>query len=1165
MLLASTLLVNAQDCKIYVDMGTRGHDVSTSMYGMFFEEINHAGDGGLYAEMLQNRGFEEQDYPSGTTYRDGRVVAPHSPNYYGGWYADFAIDWNIESLKWRGWSVANSGCTLAKDVTEPDVPLHENTPNALRLDISGASTAASVGVSNSGYWGVATTKGATYRLRFYMRSATSAKVTAQFVTKNGKAFGDTAFDVITDGQWHEYTGTMTATETMTDGTFRLQLSAFGAKAATYFIDYVSLFPTDTYKGRENGMRRDLAEMLEGLHPNFLRWPGGCIVEGFTLENRVKWKETLGDPMTRRGEYSLWGYRSTYGLGMHEFLQLCEDMNMDGMFVANVGISCSIRNGDFIEPSNEKALQPYRQDIEDAIEYAIGDPATNEWAAKRAAAGHPEPFPLKYVELGNENGTDRYVKRFAYFYDYLKKKYPQITFINTMSWNDASNFKKVDMYDVHWYVAPDEFYNSATLFDTAPRGNYTVYAGEYATNNGVGGGNMEAALSEAVFIGNMERNSDFVTMASYAPLLQNEHAPNWACNLIHFDNYRVMGRASYYVQQLYSQHRPAYNVKTRLYSNDQTLQTRGRIGLGTWNTKAEFRNVRVTSLDGSRVLYESDFENQPDEWTEGGGTWTMNGGAYRQAGNGAPCLSVMNGASFTNSVLELEARKISGSEGFLICFATDTTNLNNHLRVNIGGSGNTRISFEKTTDGNSSTVGSTAGMNVKANKWYKIKLVMEETVGVTVYIDDVKKLTLPLSEMENGRLQAFGGYDTLTGEIVMKVVNALERSTTATIRLNANGIAQTGSVTTLSASKLTDENSLESPKRISPKTDAFNGFSSEFQYTFKPCSFTILRVKADATAPEALEIPAYEWDDTPIRSNEAEVRRATLTKALQTLIDQSKAVAVEGSTGVEKLTTAIADAESLLSNSAAANKALQAQLNSLQTAMDKYIAGLMNTTNEYTSKLKNPNFTSMQTTGWQGNSPGLEHNVGEFFNMNFDMYQTLTGLKPGKYLIYVQAFYRNGTHDVAYPKHQNGTEQLLARLYAGNVYTPIRSVYDETFDAGSWNHYLDNREQAEKAFNTGTKTLANYLIATVTSTGRLRLGLKKSSTVQYDWTCFNNFRLFFIPQTDTGIGQIEVGSPSTGSKAWKMDESEVFDLAGRKVTGSNRRGVYVKDHRLIIHK
>lgn len=1157
-LLTYALISNAQECKIYVDMGTRGHDVSKSMYGMFFEEINHAGDGGLYAEMLQNRGFEEQVYPSGTTYRDGRVYSPHAQNYYGGWYADFAIDWNIEAKKWTGWTVTSSGCTLSKDVVELDAPLHENTPHALHLAISNATAAANVNVTNSGYWGVATKKGETYKLRFYLKGATAAKVMAQFVTKSGTTFGNIDFNVIADDQWHEYTGVLTATNDMTDGTFRLRLSAFDGRTADYDIDYVSLFPTDTYKGRENGMRKDVAEMLEGLHPNFLRWPGGCIVEGFTLENRVKWKETLGDPMTRRGEFSLWGYRSTYGLGMFEFLQLCEDMGMDGMFVANVGLSCSIRNGDFIEATDAKALQTYRQDIEDAIQYAIGDPMTNEWAAKRAEAGHPEPFPLKYVELGNENGTDRYVKRFDFFYNYLKRKYPQITFINTMSWSDAGQFKKTDMYDVHWYVAPDEFYNFATLFDTAPRGDYTIYAGEYATNNEVGSGNMEAALSEAVFIGNMERNSDFVTMASYAPLLENIHAPNWACNLIHFDNNRIMGRASYYVQQLYSQHRPSYNVKTRLFSNEQTLQTRGRIGVGTWSTKAEFRNVRVTNLDGSKVLYESDFENRPNEWTEGGGTWTMSGNTYKQTADGAPCLTMMNGASFTNSVLELEARKTSGSEGFLICFAGDSTNINTHWRVNIGGWGNTKTGFEKVTDGNSSSMGSSVSTHIQSNRWYKIKLVMEETVGMTLYLDDVKIIELPLSDLENGRVQAFGGYDEETGEMVVKVVNAQQKSTTATIRLNANGIASTGTVTTLSASKLSEENTLEQPRRISPQTTTFEGFSEEFQYTFKPCSFTILRVKVDATAPQALVIPTYEWDDTPIISNEAKIRQVMLTKSLAELVKNAKALVVENSSGADQFNAAIVRAEDLLGKDNATNKELEVMTSRLQTSLDRYVTGLMDTDNELTSNLKNPDFKTMQTSGWQGSTPSLEHNVGEFFNTNFDMYQILTKLKPGKYLVYVQAFYRNGSHDVAYPKHQNGTELLYARFYAGSASTSIRSVYDQTFSMGSWRNYLDNRDQAERAFNTDPKAMANYLVTSVGTNGSLRIGVKKSVSVQYDWTCFNNFRIFYIPQTDddTAIEQIDSDC---------QNDAPLYDLSGRQVITPRAKGIYIQNGKKVLMK
>lgn len=438
--------------------------------------------------------------------------------------------------------------------------------------------------------------------------------------------------------------------------------------------------------------------------------------------------------------------------------------------------------------------------------------------------------------------------------------------------------------------------------------------------------------------------------------------------------------------------------------------------------------------------------------------------------------------------------------------------------------------------------------------------MEETVGLTLYIDDAKILNLPLSELENGRIQAFGGYDEQTGEMVVKVVNAFEKSTTATIHLNANGIASSGTVTSLSTNTLSDENTLDNPRKIYPRTTTFDGFAEEFQYTFKPCSFTIFRIKADASSPSALEIPKFEWDDTPIKSNEAEIRQTMLKNTLKALISKSKAVAVENSSGVDNLNTTIDAAQTLMDKENATNKALDSMISKLQSSLDKYVTGLMDTNNEFTSKLKNPNFTSMQTTGWQGNTPSLEHNVGEFFNTNFDMYQTLSNLEPGKYLIYVQGFYRNGSHDEAYPKHQNGTERLLARLYAGNSYIPIRSIYDQTFDQGSWNHYLDNRAQAETAFNSGPKTLANYLVATVGSTGKIRVGIKKSTSVLFDWTCFNNFRIFFIPQAEDTTGIDE-----TREDTKNLVNTDLYDLSGRRVKNTNQKGIIIRNGKKVLIK
>ena len=801
--------------------------------------------------------------------------------------------------------------------------------------------------------------------------------------------------------------------------------------------------------------------------------------------------------------------------------MCEDMGMDGMFVANVGMSCSIRNGDFIDPSDQKSLLPFRQDIEDAIEFALGDPATNEWAAKRAEMGHPEPFPLKYVELGNENGTARYSKRYGFFYDYLKNKYPDITFINTLTWWDNGlfgDYKKTDMLDVHWYVTPDEFYNDATIFENAYRGktagknDFTIYAGEYAANNNVGQGNMDAALSEAAFVGAMERNSDFVTMASYAPLLTNVNQPNWSCNLIWYDNHQVMGRASYYVQTMYADNRPDYNVKTRIYSDGQTLMSQGKIGLGTWATSAKFRNLKVSSLDGNTTYYTSDFKTGLNDWSEFSGTWNVDDdGNYVQSSNGTPCLSFINAYAFRNCTFEVEAMKTGGAEGFLIAFGADTTNVNTHYRINIGGWSNTKTAVEKVVNGGSSVVSESVSQNLKNNQWYKIKVVMREGDGIYYYLDNKLILTYKTGDILNGRLQAFGGYDDAAGEMVIKVVNAKSEKLTANLHLNANGIESTGKVITLKAASLSDENSLSTPKKISPKESTFSGFANEFEYTFEPNSFTILRVKASKSAPTAITFPTYAYNDSPIPLAEASQKYNNAVNRLKALVAQAESNIIEGATGVDALKANIATSQEMLSNGSALTKELEEQCEVMQEAINTYFRGMMVSKNEQTSMIKNANFSTMNNSGWQGSAPALEHNVGEFWNTNFDSYQNLSGLENGYYLLYAQAFYRNGGQSEAFAAHNDGSEQLNAKLYAGSSSVDIRSLYDYQFSFGSWSNYCDNREQAEKAFNQSGDTYANYVIAEVTN-GTLKIGVKKTKGVGADWTCFNNFRLFKI-ETD----------------------------------------------------
>lgn len=311
-----------------------------------------------------------------------------------------------------------------------------------------------------------------------------------------------------------------------------------------YVDFVTLFPEDTYRNQPYGFRNDLMQMLKGLNPGFVRFPGGCVVEGINLENAIHWKKTRGPIEDRPGHWDLWGYRATDGLGMLEFCQLAEEFNADIMYVVNCGMSCQARRE---EVADEDGIEYWLQNALDGIEYIYGD-ASTPYGALRAADGHPEPFALKYVEIGNENYGDAYEYRYKKFYSVLKEKYPELTMIVTGETTDAI----VDMFDHHYYTPPQDFPN---LYQTYDQDGVLIYVGEYACNQETGYGNLLGAVSEAVFMTHMENRCNRVRIASYAPLFCREQDRRWPVNLINFDGSRVFGIPSYEVQKMFS----AYSV------------------------------------------------------------------------------------------------------------------------------------------------------------------------------------------------------------------------------------------------------------------------------------------------------------------------------------------------------------------------------------------------------------------------------------------------------------------------------------------------------------------------------------------------------------------------------------------------------------------------------
>ena len=829
-----TLTAAAQTESIRIDLGQKGAVISPNLYGIFFEEISHAGDGGLYAELVQNRGFEEHVLPSGMTWRDGKAYAPDAMNYEHRNHRNWNIPWNLEEKKMTGWRVAGEKATVTGEVTETKAPLHKNTPHAMQLLIKKVQKGGKAVLTNTGYWGMGLKAGEQYDLRFYVKSANyKGGIIARLVNgETGASLGCVEFKGKQLKDWTELTATLTAEGTAAKGELALEFD----KTGTVLVDYVSLFPKATFKSRKNGQRADVAQMLVDLHPKFMRWPGGCIVEGATYENRVKWKETLGDPMTRRGEWDLWGYRATWGMGYHEFLQFCEDLGMDAMFVNNAGMSCSVRNGDFV--SNDADMDAVIQDFRDAIDYALADPAKNRWAKMRAEAGHPAPFPLKYVEIGNENVGPEYVTHFNYIFKKLKAEYPQITFINTLGHTDPllAQIPGEYMVDPHWYRDPNFFFNNNHLFDNAPR-THDIYVGEYACNGAVGAGNLLAAISEAAFIMGMERNSDVVKMTSYAPLFENENRRDWPCNLIHINSSEVYGRASYYVQQMAAENRPTYNVFVSEPSTagEAVPFAAGTIGVGSYATQCEYRNVKVTTADGKTTTFT------PTQFQKQRGEWTVAGDALAQTSNEQLTMSLLPSFSSNDYTLELQARKTNGMEGFFIYYGLDERGRNGYA-VNIGGWNNRTSAIQPIRRGRTNDIlGRQVPQTVENNKWYDVKIVVTPQL-VTLFMDGEEILSAKPAVQSRHFCQT--GYDETTGELVVKVVNGTEQPYRRSFIIDgAKNVMPTGRVITLNGDA-NDENSFEQPTKLAPQTTLFGKFGKQFDYEFAPMSFTIMRVKVE---------------------------------------------------------------------------------------------------------------------------------------------------------------------------------------------------------------------------------------------------------------------------------------------------------------------------------
>ena len=523
--------------------------VQSTMWGIFFEDINFAADGGIYAELVKNRSFE--------------FVKPL-----------------------MGWKI------MKNDPSEGLLILNRGEANAANprfARITRINAEEKFGLENEGFRGIGVKKGTTYHFSLLARyrEGQPLKIRAELVNPSGESIGTNTL-ATESSDWKRYSVSFTANATEP----RARLNVWFEGMGSLDIDMISLFPADTWKNRPGGLRADLVQLLADLKPGFVRFPGGCIVEGYELATRYQWKKTIGKPEERQTIINRWNtefkhkltpdYYQSFGLGFFEYFLLAEDLGAEPLPILSCGMACQYNSAE-VAPMDQ--LEPYIQDALDLIEFANG-PADSQWGKIRAQMGHPAPFNLKMVGVGNEQWGAQYIERYEAFVKKIKAKYPTVTLVTGTGPSPNGKFfdyaakeltrLKAEIVDEHYYANPEWFFKNAARYDSYDRKGYKIFAGEYAAQSKSGANpdnknNWRCALSEAAFMTGLERNAEIVNLCSYAPLFAHVDAWQWTPDLIWFDNLNAYGTPNYYVQKLFSTNKGTQVIPILLGNQPMTGQ------------------------------------------------------------------------------------------------------------------------------------------------------------------------------------------------------------------------------------------------------------------------------------------------------------------------------------------------------------------------------------------------------------------------------------------------------------------------------------------------------------------------------------------------------------------------------------------------------------------
>ena len=848
------------------------HDISELLFGIFFEDINFAADGGLYAEKVVNRSFE-----FGDTAKDDQ--------FYG-WKTVGDVERNV---------IINDSFNS----------LNENNKNYLTIS---NSSGAPAGVENIGFLdGINLVKDAEYNFSVYAKSfdGYSGKITVQLCVGENIA-GSAIIEQISD-TWTKYELTLKSNQTANSNvTLRILIDD-----GSVVLDMVSLFPKDTFKNRENGMRNDLATLLAELEPKFLRFPGGCIIEGYDDNTAYDWKDSIGvdsngEPLYFNGGYgdvaarkqgtNLWTNLSmtddpypsfmTYGLGFFEYFQLAEDIGAVGVPVINCGLFCQMRGQGPVD-MNTPEFEQYIQDMLDLVEFCRGS-ETTKWGAVRASLGHPKPFELKYICVGNENEGEVYFERYEAFlntfnnakkaspelYDGIELIYSSGAFDGTHSenyyksyefakdWLDNNPDKSINDFagatDQHYYNQPEWFLrntdyydeknyirNPAGMTDTIYGGGINVFLGEYAAKSNT----LRAALAEAAYMTGLERNGDIVKMAAYAPLFGNLTATHWSPDLIWFNNHLSTGSISYYMQKIFSVNQGTKLLESTLSgAGIPQKDLSGRVGVGTWYTSAQFDNIKITDNSTGKTLAQDEFNTDTFWWnwekaTDGefkviDGKLIQQSTEMEYSNNGS--VAYFGEDDWKNYTYTLQATKLDGAEGFIIPFAVGDKD--NNFFWNIGGWDNTVSTLQHIEKGvkTDRISGTTKPFTVEKGITYNLKVVVNGR-NVKCYIDDV--LYVDFTSGSESEAQAYHVVSTdENGDIIIKIVNTTEQNKNVAVNLNSALIESSATVHQVKGESLEDDNILGEQEDCIMEEFTVEGISDKFNYVVPKYSVTVIRLK-----------------------------------------------------------------------------------------------------------------------------------------------------------------------------------------------------------------------------------------------------------------------------------------------------------------------------------